>query len=243
MSIHGGIVKHEEMSERRRLDAEIMQLSHAFPLSEKVSPERNLPLRTYIRSLLPDKEEAEYLWEQAKQNALWQYVLTLHLITSRRPTICCRYNPHPSETFFPNLLHHCYYAAAADLCPRRLALLMMILAVGCLVDLTRRGPDSPDAERYHNLGRAALCEIPVMEETNVETITALFYEIWYLLVFSDKKKAAGYAWGLMGLTAKLAQSVSGVFFLCRYGFLVRLPSPLPPACATFHVVISAQPFF
>jgi hypothetical protein len=34
-----------------------------------------------------------------------------------------------------------------------------------------------------------------------------FYMTWYLLVFSDKKKAAGYAWGLMGLTAKLAQSV------------------------------------
>ena len=28
---------------------------------------------------------------------------------------------------------------------------------------------------------------------------------------SDKKKAAGYAWGLMGLTAKLAQSVSGMY--------------------------------
>ena len=84
----------------------------------------------------------------------------------------------------------------------------MILAVGCLVDLQQRAPDSPDAERYHQFARAALCEIPVMEETNVETITALFYEIWYLLVFSDKKKAAGYAWGLMGLTAKLAQSVS-----------------------------------
>jgi hypothetical protein len=84
----------------------------------------------------------------------------------------------------------------------------MILSVGCLVDLYKRGPDSPDAERYHQFARASLCEIPVMEETNVETITALFYEIWYLLVFSDKKKAAGYAWGLMGLTAKLAQSVS-----------------------------------
>jgi hypothetical protein len=35
---------------------------------------------------------------------------------------------------------------------------------------------------------------------------------WYLLVFSDKKKAAGYAWGLMGLTAKLAQSVGTQFF-------------------------------
>ncbi|KDR82362.1 hypothetical protein GALMADRAFT_58437 [Galerina marginata CBS 339.88] len=83
----------------------------------------------------------------------------------------------------------------------------MILAVGCLVDLPNREADHPDAEKYHQLARASLCEIPVMEETNVETITALFYEIWYLLVFSDKKKAAGYAWGLMGLTAKLAQSV------------------------------------
>ncbi|KAF9561088.1 hypothetical protein CPC08DRAFT_689382 [Agrocybe pediades] len=83
----------------------------------------------------------------------------------------------------------------------------MILAVGCLVDLPNREPDHPDAEKYHQLARASLCEIPVMEETNVETITALFYEIWYLLVFSDKKKAAGYAWGLMGLTAKLAQSI------------------------------------
>lgn len=86
----------------------------------------------------------------------------------------------------------------------------MILAVGCLVDLPNREPDHPDAEKYHQLARASLCEIPVMEDTNVETITALFYEIWFLLVFSDKKKAAGYAWGLMGLTAKLAQSVSGM---------------------------------
>jgi hypothetical protein len=37
-----------------------------------------------------------------------------------------------------------------------------------------------------------------------------FYMTWYLLVFSDTKKAAGYAWGLMGLTAKLAQSVSNL---------------------------------
>ena len=72
----------------------------------------------------------------------------------------------------------------------------MILAVGCLVDLQNRKADHPDAEKYHQLARASLCEIPVMQETNVETITALFYEIWYLLVFFDKKKAAGYTWGL-----------------------------------------------
>ena len=83
----------------------------------------------------------------------------------------------------------------------------MILAVGCLVDL-ERVPNHPDSEKYHHLARASLCEIPVMEDTNVETIYVLFYEIWYLLVFSDKNTASGYAWGLMGLTAKLAQSVS-----------------------------------
>jgi len=117
----------------------------------------------------------------------------------------------------PNLLHHVYSSPLDDLCPRRLALLLMILAVGCHVDLSQRGPESPDAEKYHHLARAALCEIPVMEETNVETVTALFYEIWYLLVFSDDKKAAGYAWGLMGLTAKLAQSVR-YLFLYQYFF-------------------------
>jgi hypothetical protein len=94
------------------------------------------------------------------------------------------------------------------ICPRRLALLYMILAVGCLVDLQNRGADHPDTEKYHHLARACLCELPVMEETSVDAITALFYEIWYLLVFFDKKKAAWHAWGLMGLTAKLAQSVS-----------------------------------
>jgi hypothetical protein len=170
--------------------AEIVRLSHNFPLSDTISPEGNPKLRAYIRSQLPPRAEADYLWEQARQNALWQY------------------NPHPSATFYPNLAYHCYTSDVGALSPRRLALLFMILAVGCLVDLPRRAPDHPDAETYHQFARASLCEIPVMEETNVETVTALFYEIWYLLVFSDKKKAAGYAWGLMGLTAKLAQSVS-----------------------------------
>lgn len=31
--------------------------------------------------------------------------------------------------------------------------------------------------------------------------------IWYHLIFSDNKKAIGYAWNLMGFVAKLAQGV------------------------------------
>ncbi|KAG6889813.1 hypothetical protein C0992_003928 [Termitomyces sp. T32_za158] len=189
-SHNGGLTFHaSSFDNHNELFQEVVRLSQCYPLPDNVSPEPNLKMREYIRSQLPSRAEADHLWDQALQNALWQY------------------NPHPSETFYPNLAHHCYTVPTPDLSPRRLALLFMILAVGCLVDLSHRLPDSPDAERYHQFARASLCEIPVMEETNVETITALFYEIWYLLVFSDKKKAAGYAWGLMGLTAKLAQSI------------------------------------
>lgn len=36
--------------------------------------------------------------------------------------------------------------------------------------------------------------------------------IWYHLIFSDNKKAVGYAWNLMGFVAKLAQGVSYISF-------------------------------
>lgn len=54
------------------LFSEVVRLSHSYPLPDNVSPEPNLPLRNYIRSKLPDRVEAEYLWNQARQNALWQ---------------------------------------------------------------------------------------------------------------------------------------------------------------------------
>ncbi|XP_006462394.1 hypothetical protein AGABI2DRAFT_223664 [Agaricus bisporus var. bisporus H97] len=175
-------------------------------------------MREHIRSQLPSRAEAQRLWDQARRNALWQY------------------NPHPSVTFFPNLLHHIYSSSSdkspkpiRDIDPRRLALLLMILAVACVVDVPSTS-DSPTgssnqsassnpmhaahleaearASRYHDLGRASLCEIPIMEETNVDTVLALFYEVWFLAVWSDGKKAVGEAWGIMGLVAKLAQSVN-----------------------------------
>jgi hypothetical protein len=38
-----------------------------------------------------------------------------------------------------------------------------------------------------------------------------FFMIWYHLIFSDNKKAVGYAWNLMGFVAKLAQGVCAAF--------------------------------
>ncbi|KAF9005441.1 hypothetical protein BDQ17DRAFT_1468981 [Cyathus striatus] len=58
--------------ENETLASEVLRLSHAFPLPENVNPEPNIPMRSYIRSQLPTRAQADHLWKQARQNALWQ---------------------------------------------------------------------------------------------------------------------------------------------------------------------------
>jgi len=136
-----------------------------------------------------------------------------------------RYCLDSSETFIPNLLHYCYATPIEKLSPRRLALLLMVLSVGSIVDLNRP-LGSLHGEAYHHLARAAVCEIPLMEEPDFDVLHALvkslrlylstshsdattqFIMLWYHLSFSDNNKAIGYAWNLMGFVAKLAQGVS-----------------------------------
>lgn len=83
-----------------------------------------------------------------------------------------RYNLDASETFLSNLLHHCYETPIEDLSPRRLALLLMILSIGSLVDLNKP-LGNLYGEAYHHLARAAVCEIPLMEEPDFDTLHAL----------------------------------------------------------------------
>ncbi|TFK39044.1 hypothetical protein BDQ12DRAFT_682922 [Crucibulum laeve] len=163
---------------------DILHLSTAFPFPWRV----DMSIRKKIREALPPKVEAEEICEQARRNALWQY------------------NLDASETFLPNLLHYCYNTPIEDLSPRRLALLLMVLSIGSLVDLNQP-LGSLHGEAYHHLARAAVCEIPLMEEPDFDVLHALFFMLWYHLIFSDNKKAVGYAWNLMGFVAKLAQGL------------------------------------
>ncbi|KAJ3733329.1 hypothetical protein DFJ43DRAFT_995462 [Lentinula guzmanii] len=163
---------------------EVLQLSATFPFPWAV----DLKIRERIRHALPPLAEAQLVCKEAQGNALWQY------------------NLDASETFLPNLLHHCYEAPIEDLSPRRLALLLMVLSIGSLVDLNKP-LGNLYGEAYHHLARASVCEIPLMEEPDFDTLHALFFMIWYHLIFSDNRKAVGYAWNLMGFVAKLAQGV------------------------------------
>lgn len=83
-----------------------------------------------------------------------------------------RYNLDASESFLQNLIHHCYASSIEDLGPRRLALLLMILSIGSLVDL-HKPLGSLHGEAYHHLARAAVCEIPLMEEPDFDELHAL----------------------------------------------------------------------
>ena len=90
-----------------------------------------------------------------------------------------RFNLDASETFLPNLLHYCYTTPIEALSPRRLALLLMHLSIGSLVDLNRP-LGSLHGEAYHHLARAAVCEIPLMEEPDFDVLHAL---VRFLITF------------------------------------------------------------
>ncbi len=83
-----------------------------------------------------------------------------------------RFNLDSSGTFLPNLLNYCYSTPIESLSPRRLALLLMHLSIGSLVDLNRP-LGSLHGEAYHHLARAAVCEIPLMEEPDFDVLHAL----------------------------------------------------------------------
>ena len=92
-----------------------------------------------------------------------------------------------SETFLPNLLHYCYSTPIEALSPRRLALLLMHLSIGSLVDLSRP-LGSLNGEAYHHLARAAVCEIPLMEEPDFDVLHALVSLLSWLVCMSRRKK-------------------------------------------------------
>jgi hypothetical protein len=83
-----------------------------------------------------------------------------------------RHHPDASEIFLPNLIHCVYTSQLSALLPHRLGLFLMILAIGSMVDL-QQGPDRYKAEKYHSLARAALCEVPVMDDTSLDAVNAL----------------------------------------------------------------------
>jgi hypothetical protein len=82
-----------------------------------------------------------------------------------------RYNLEHSDTFLQNIIHHVYNPMECP-CSRRMAILCMVLAIGCRVD-TNQPANSPNAEVYHHLARAAISEVPVFHEPSLDVLHGL----------------------------------------------------------------------
>ncbi|TBU26512.1 hypothetical protein BD311DRAFT_779627 [Dichomitus squalens] len=99
------------------------------------------------------------------------------------------------------MVHSVYNANTATLNPHRLSYFLIILAIGVCVD-QRRSHHAwlHDAERFHELSRAALfstCETSVINEPSIDAINALFYMSRYLTMFLVEKEAVEYAWAVL----------------------------------------------
>lgn len=136
-------------------------------------------------------------------------------------SVACRFLPDASESFLPNLIYSVYTSPLPALMPHRLGLFLMILALGSCVDLHGGDESRQMGEQYYRLSRAALCELPLLEDTSMDAIQALvsaaqlliilvilssdiigltdypqFFMQWFLLAFSEDKKSFEYAWSV-----------------------------------------------
>jgi hypothetical protein len=91
-----------------------------------------------------------------------------------------------------------------------LGLLLLIFAIGALVDLTQQASNS-EAEHYHQLARASICLQPVMEKPSLVTIQALHllgaYNAMSGNELAGKDTSMETTWSLVILAAHLSQSV------------------------------------
>jgi hypothetical protein len=107
----------------------------------------------------------------------------------------------------------------------------MVFAIGSLMN-TAEPAYNTEAEKYHQLARAALFSSSLFEELTVNAIQALVRSVWFLpLTYADRRlqflmsfylfladrhgTSSGTRWGIMGLAVKMAQSVRHHTFTWR----------------------------
>ena len=107
----------------------------------------------------------------------------------------------------------------------QLALMFMVLAIGSLMD-TKRVAYNIEAEKYHQLARAALFQSPIFEEPTLFAVQVLvcsyfstrihhvfmtfdqYLMAFYLFLSERYGSGVGSRWALLGLAVKLGISVS-----------------------------------
>ncbi|KAJ3753187.1 hypothetical protein EV360DRAFT_53880 [Lentinula raphanica] len=121
------------------------------------------------------------------------------------------YNPVSEDMFNYEVWSQFYEPNAGlavdyPLVSHRLSVMFMILAIGSLVD-TSLTPYNVDAEKYHQLAKAALFQDSFLDAPTINAVQALFLMTYYLFLSDRHGTSTGTRWAVMGLAVKLSQTV------------------------------------
>ncbi|KAI5122508.1 hypothetical protein M0805_001416 [Coniferiporia weirii] len=192
----------EEESEDRTtaleqvLPQDILALGSAFPTSPTNSPVSHANDRfNNLVGYLPGVLKATELRDIYYQRAAWMY------------------NPISRAQLNEEVFQHFYNDNFTPPSPpsdhassHRLALMFIVLAIGTLMD-PAQPPYNLEAEKYHQLARAALFKSSIFDDPTLHAVQALFLMSYYLFLADRHGTGSGSRWIIMGFAVKLAQSI------------------------------------
>ncbi|KAG6897388.1 hypothetical protein C0992_002051 [Termitomyces sp. T32_za158] len=153
--------------------------------------------------------------EQLSPQALCWYLPAANKALELRQTYynhaAWMYNPISQEIFDSQIYSH-FYGSDTGIqsndpqAAHRLSLLFMVLAIGCLVD-TGLPAYNLEAEKYHQLARAALFSSSIFDEPTIQAVQALFLMSFYMFLADRHGNSSGARWAIMGVAIKLGQSI------------------------------------
>ncbi|XP_006461816.1 hypothetical protein AGABI2DRAFT_71198 [Agaricus bisporus var. bisporus H97] len=123
------------------------------------------------------------------------------------------YNPVAEDIFEKHIFSTFYSSSASVQLPadpsttHKLSLLFMTLAIGSLMDPSL-SPYNMEAERYHQLARAALFQSSLSELATQYAVEALFLMSFYLFLVDRYGTTSEPRWLIMGIAVNIGQSVS-----------------------------------
>ncbi|KAG6810864.1 hypothetical protein H0H92_010020 [Tricholoma furcatifolium] len=119
------------------------------------------------------------------------------------------YNPISQEAFDSQIYSQFYDNVEPQTndpqLAHRLSLLFVVLAIGCLVNTDLQAYNL-EAEKYHQLARAALFSNSIFDEPTVHAVQALFLMTFYMFLADRHGTSSGARWAIMGIAVKVGQN-------------------------------------
>nr|GAT44715.1 predicted protein [Mycena chlorophos] len=173
------------------LPSDILRRASAFPIGPVPPPQDGDSLRTLLW-YLPPGAKAAALRDVYFTHASWMYA------------------PVSPESF--DEVYGQFYAPSAappadqPLLAHRLALTFIVLSIGALMD-TNEPAYNLEAEKYHQLARAALFLHSFFDQPTITAVQCLFLMTYYLFLSDRHGTGSGARWAIMGIAVKVAQSI------------------------------------